>query len=255
MLSLGIANFVCGLLGGTPCAGGLLRTSVNVTFGATHKLSQFISGVLVLLIAILFLPGFTYIPISCFAAILMNCAIKLIPFQAMGILWGLDKVELLILLATCTTCIWVDAVIGLLAGAGVCLLRDSALAANCHLETIEEDEGVTIQIKSTRLNYVMASDAELSIQQLIGENLDDKSYILLDLRDIDMIDFDGLEVLNLLYRSRKQIRMGAVEPIVDVPFFSKSALYKELEEQRLLFATVEEGQKALMSRDPTGSSP
>jgi len=117
---------------------------VNVTFGATHKLSQFINGVLVLLIAILFLPGFTYIPISCFAAILMNSAIKLIPFKVMRILWALDKVELLILLATCITCILVDAVIGLLAGAAICLLRDRALSAQCDLTTTKEDEGVTI---------------------------------------------------------------------------------------------------------------
>jgi len=56
-----------------------------------------------------------------------------------------------------------------------------------------------------------------------------------------MIDYDGLEVLNLLYRSRKKIKMGAVKPIVDVPFFSKSSLYKELDQQGLVFVTAKEG--------------
>lgn len=36
---MGLANVVCGALGGTPCTGVLVRTSVNVSSGATHKTS------------------------------------------------------------------------------------------------------------------------------------------------------------------------------------------------------------------------
>lgn len=36
---MSIANIACGILGGTPCTGVLVRTAVNVSSGATHKTS------------------------------------------------------------------------------------------------------------------------------------------------------------------------------------------------------------------------
>jgi len=36
---LALSNFVCGLLGATPCTGVLVRTAVNVASGATYKIS------------------------------------------------------------------------------------------------------------------------------------------------------------------------------------------------------------------------
>ncbi len=40
MFSLGLANMVCGLLGGLPCTGVLLRTDNNIKNGAETKASQ-----------------------------------------------------------------------------------------------------------------------------------------------------------------------------------------------------------------------
>lgn len=38
-MGMGIANLVTGLMGGTPCTGVLVRTGVNISSGATDKIS------------------------------------------------------------------------------------------------------------------------------------------------------------------------------------------------------------------------
>ena len=73
---LAISNFVCGLLGATPCTGVLVRTAVNVASGATYKISQFINGVVVLIVILLLLPCFTYIPMPVIASILITSSSK-----------------------------------------------------------------------------------------------------------------------------------------------------------------------------------
>ena len=39
IFGMAIANMVCGLMGGTPCTGVLIRTNVNIQTNATHKMS------------------------------------------------------------------------------------------------------------------------------------------------------------------------------------------------------------------------
>jgi SulP family sulfate permease len=39
IFGMAICNMVCGLLGGTPCTGVLIRTNVNIQTNATHKIS------------------------------------------------------------------------------------------------------------------------------------------------------------------------------------------------------------------------
>jgi len=56
---MGVANVVCGLFGGTPCTGVLVRTGVNVASGATNKISQFINAISVLLIIMIGMRVFT----------------------------------------------------------------------------------------------------------------------------------------------------------------------------------------------------
>lgn len=39
MFGLSIANLVCGIIGGTPCSGVMVTTSLNITNGANHRAS------------------------------------------------------------------------------------------------------------------------------------------------------------------------------------------------------------------------
>jgi len=73
-----IANILCGLVGGAPCTGVLVRTAVNVASGATYKYSQFINSVVCLIIIVVLIKVFVYLPMAVIASILMCSACRLI---------------------------------------------------------------------------------------------------------------------------------------------------------------------------------
>ena len=123
---LAVANLVCGLFGATPVTGVLVRTAVNVASGATDKLSQFINAVVVMIVILLLLPAFTYIPMAVIASILITSSCRLIPKKIIAHLFHLDKLECFILLFTGALCVLVDGALGLLIGGGIALLVNAS---------------------------------------------------------------------------------------------------------------------------------
>ena len=72
---------VAGFMGGTPATGVLIRTALNISSGATHMTSQFICGFAVLVIMTFLTKFFAYLPMPIIASILLNMALRLVPFE------------------------------------------------------------------------------------------------------------------------------------------------------------------------------
>lgn len=126
VLSMSLGNLLSGALGGGPVTGALVRTGINISSGATDKISQFLNAMSVLLMVGVFLPVILYLPISVIAAILMTSAFRLIPFRVMCQLFKEDISELVVLLSTTFVCVYADGAYGLLTGCFLCLLRNAA---------------------------------------------------------------------------------------------------------------------------------
>ena len=133
IFGMAISNIVCGLMGGTPCTGVLIRTNVNIQTGATHKMSQLINAVFVFLIVVLFMPIFTYIPMACIASILMTSACRLVPKTIIAELWNVDRFEFWILIITWIICVFKDGAVGLLIGAFLSFLKQSEKTSETQL--------------------------------------------------------------------------------------------------------------------------
>jgi carbonic anhydrase len=52
MVALAAANVAAGLLGGMPISAALIRTKCNIAEGANHRISAFINGITLFIIAI-----------------------------------------------------------------------------------------------------------------------------------------------------------------------------------------------------------
>lgn len=122
---MAIANMVCGLMGGTPCTGVLIRTNVNIQTHATHKMSQFINAVVVFFIVCFGMGVFSYIPMAVIAAILITSACRLVPKTIMRQLWNVDMFEFNILIITWLICVFKDGAVGLMIGAFLSFLKQS----------------------------------------------------------------------------------------------------------------------------------
>jgi len=130
VFGMSLGNILSGVLGGTPCTGVLVRTGVNVVSGATDKMSQFINGLAVLLITLIFMPAFVYTPMPCIAAILIVSATRLVPFKVMAELIRLDPAEFVILVLTTAICVLVDGAFGLMVGGVISILRTAIKTSN-----------------------------------------------------------------------------------------------------------------------------
>lgn len=123
---LSISNIVCGLLGGTPCTGVLVRTAINISSGATSKVSQMINGFVVLIVILVALPCFTFIPMPVIASILITSACRLIPMKMIVHMYHENKFDCFILIFTGILCVVVDGAFGLMIGGVICLLLNAS---------------------------------------------------------------------------------------------------------------------------------
>lgn len=112
ILGNGIANIGSGLLGGLPVTAVLVRTSLNLKNGATHKMSAGMAAVLTLCIAFfLFTNLFVYIPIPIISAILVFIAISIMDFHTLQVVYERKKVSFRIIIATIIISIFEDTIV------------------------------------------------------------------------------------------------------------------------------------------------
>ena len=139
LVSQGVGNMLCGLVGALPMTGVIVRSSANVHAGARTRKSTIIHGAWLLLF-VCFLPQLlTYIPKSALGALLVYTGFKLLnPKQLMGLL-KVARSEAAIYLITLAIIVSVDLLIGVMVG--VALSAAKLLHRFSHLEVeLESDE-------------------------------------------------------------------------------------------------------------------
>lgn len=75
--ALGLANLVSSLIGGMPMISEIVRTKANIDYGATSSLSNFVHGVLLLLVVVLIPDVMDYTALAALAAILILVGMRL----------------------------------------------------------------------------------------------------------------------------------------------------------------------------------
>jgi len=131
---LALSHAACGICGLMPPTGVFVRTSVNLTTGATHKASQFIQGLFVLLFASVAMPLLSYIPQGGIAAILVMSCFRMVPWGYVQKLWEEQKWYFGLLCMVALVCWVVDSVTGLAVGTMVALLVTGKETASAHAE-------------------------------------------------------------------------------------------------------------------------
>lgn len=94
--AVGLANVAAGFFGGFPAIGSSSRTAVAESSGARSQLSS-VTGALLVLLALLLVPGITrYLPSSALAAVVITAALALVDVSSVIELFRIDRVEGLI---------------------------------------------------------------------------------------------------------------------------------------------------------------
>lgn len=187
----GIGNAICGLLGGLPMTGVIVRSGANVEAGAKTRVSAILHGVWLLLFVALIPWTLGYIPMAALAAVLVFTGYKLAYPKIVPELLKYGKAEVFIYLVTIATIVSTDLLKGVVLG--LVLSLGKLLYAFSHLE-LRIDEDVT----DNRIDVHFDGSATLVRLPLLAralENLRPGSNVHVHLGELDYVDHACLDLL------------------------------------------------------------
>jgi MFS superfamily sulfate permease-like transporter len=190
LIAQGFGNMVSGILGGIPVTSVVVRSTANISAGATHKMSTILHGIF-LFISVVLLPNIlNSIPLASLAAVLIFVGYKLVKPSIFIELWRQGKVQFLPFIVTFIAIIATD----LLKGIGIGLLVGIYFVVRRNFK-----EGV--QMYEHDGNYLLRFQQEVTF--LNRPLLKDKirriphgSEVLLDFSKTERLDQDIREIIH-----------------------------------------------------------
>ncbi len=263
MFGLSIANLASGFAGGLPATAVLARTSLNAKSGATHKTSQGLNATFVLIISMLFLGYFKFIPMAVIAAILVFTAVRMIEQHHFARMFKYDRKGLIIALLVAFVTVYWDPIVGILFGTAVSLLLfveklskgQFDLVANdiskkqivdrihgVELKELPENCDTLVYSIKGQLAYI---NAQAHISRFENKKTSDKPYknVVLRMRELYFIDLDGVdafdELVEVIERSGKNVYVTGVNPLIESSL-RQSKYYEKFRAENKVFSRTSE---------------
>lgn len=123
LMAQGLGNMACGLVGGLPVTGVIVRSAANVEAGARSSLSEILHSVWLLVFVCVFPFVLRWIPTACLAGILVYTGYKLVNPMMVRNLWSYGKSEVAIYAATVVTIVTTDLLSGVLTGIALSVVK------------------------------------------------------------------------------------------------------------------------------------
>lgn len=253
VLGLSLANVGSGLFGGLPATGVFVRTGLNIRSGATHKTSQGINAVSVALISVFLFKYFQYIPMAVIASILVFASIRMVEKKHLKEMWVYSRRDFWLAMVTAFTMITIDTVVGIIVG--------SLLALLFFVEHLSKGQfEMTVNVKNKILERYYADpkdgvipEGDVCVYSMKGdmtylnteahinriEKYEDKySTIVLRMRELTMVDLEGVhafdELMKHLKKDRKKVLVSSVSKRVE-EMLDKSEAFKTLKKENSIF--------------------
>lgn len=122
LMAQGLGNVVCGVVGGLPMTGVIVRSAANVEAGGTTRLSAILHGAWMLLMVVAAPFALRLIPISALAALLVFTGYKLVRQDVKELRKG-GRFEVFIFFATIAGIVGLDLLKGVLIGLVLAILK------------------------------------------------------------------------------------------------------------------------------------
>lgn len=187
----GIGNALCGLVGGLPMTGVIVRSGANVEAGAKTRASAILHGIWLLLFVALIPWTLGYIPKAALAAVLVYTGYKLAYPKIVPALMKYGKAEVFIYLVTIATIVSTDLLKGVVTG--LVLSLGKLLYAFSHLDVRQDDDA-----KQNRIDLHFDGSATLVRLPILAralENLRPGSNVHVHLGELDYVDHACLDLL------------------------------------------------------------
>ncbi len=191
LVAQGVGNLLCGLLGGLPMTGVIVRSTANVEAGGKTRVSAILHGVWILVFVVALPFVLAFVPISTLAAVLVFVGYKLVNVAVVRDLRHYGKTQVAIYLATLVMIVATDLLTGVATGFGLAVLK--VFYDHVHLSVQVESSG-----ESGRKTIVLNGSATfLHIPRLAAaiESVPLDQEIELHIEKLVSIDHGCLELL------------------------------------------------------------
>ena len=116
LVAQGFGNVICGLLGGIPVTGEIVRSTVNIDAGARTKRAAIVHGLLLAAAIALFPKIINMIPLSCLAAILIATGLRLASPAVFQEMLAAGRYQFIPYLVTLAAIVFTDPLWGIIIG-------------------------------------------------------------------------------------------------------------------------------------------
>lgn len=215
LMGQGLANIVVPFFGGIPATGAIARTAVNVRSGGKTRLSGVIHGVALALIVLTLAPLAAQVPLAALAGILMVTSVRMIEWEAIGLLLRATYSDFSVMMLTWMVTIFFDLVlaveVGLIAAGVLFIKRMSELSLGKVPETEVFPPGTPLELTKQIAVYridgpVFFGAAERFVTFLRDEP--EVKYLILRMRFVPNMDTTGLVALEDIYQDLKRHGCG-----------------------------------------------
>jgi MFS superfamily sulfate permease-like transporter len=203
LVAQGLGNMLCGLAGGLPMTGVIVRSSVNIYAGAKTRVSAIAHGGL-LLVALLTIPGLlNLIPLAVLAMVLVHTGFKLAHPRQLKHFLGQGFRQWLPFCATVVAIVLEDLLIGIAVGLAISLLfiLHEHLSAPCFDEE-HPDADTTLLRLNKHLTFLHKASLTAALQAFKPG-----SRVIIDGVKNRYMDHDVLDVLREFAESAHERRL------------------------------------------------
>ncbi len=206
LIGQGIANMVVPFFGGIPATGAIARTAVNVRAGGKTRLSGVIHGLALAAIMLALAPLAAQIPLAALAGILMVTSVRMVEWEAIGLLLRATYADFAVMMLTWLVTICFDLVlaveVGLIAAGVLFIKRMSDLSMGRVPEAEAFPPGVPLELSKQIAVYRVDGPLFFGAAERFATFLRDEpevKYLILRLRFVPNMDTTGLVALEDIY--------------------------------------------------------
>lgn len=238
LIGQGIANMVVPFFGGIPATGAIARTAVNIRAGGRTRLSGLVHSLALAAIVLALAPLASQIPLAALAGILMVTSMRMLEWEAIGLLIRATYADFAVMMLTWLITIAFDLVlaveVGLIAAGALFIKRMSELSLGQIPETEVFPPGVPLELGKQIAVYRVDGPMFFGAAERFVTFLRDAPevrYLILRMRFVPNMDTTGLVALEDIYHNLKrrgcQLLLSGLQPEV-AQLLERTGLLQEI---------------------------
>lgn len=214
LVAQGLANLACGLLGGMPVAGAIVRSAAAADAGGTHRVAPMAQSIALGVLLVVFGHHVHVIPVAALAAVLLVVGARLLQPKANLALFRRSRGDALVVAVTVVAVVTIDFVPGVLCGIAAALVRMAAVHASVSVRRVpvEAKSSVAALRLEGPLHFANVGPAMAAIEATTAE------LVLVDVASVSAIDESAMEALlrtvNHLQADARRIQLTGARPSI-----------------------------------------